>query len=328
MKKVFWYRFLVLVFVVCPFLFVIPQADAQFAQTDISFSTDPISPAPNEQVEVTIESLSYNLNNYFITWYLDGRKEQGNYGMTSFSFVTGGVGEASEVSVVIQINASQVIRKNLTISPVEIDLIWEADTYVPPFYRGKALPNRESNMKVVAIPQTATITPNNAYDLIYYWRKNRKSVPTESGYGRQAYSFEKNILNSEENISVMIEDRNGITTAEKSIDLEQFFKPEIIMYLRDDEGRLLTNKALEDNTKIVSLPFTISAEPYYFSRDIENITFDWNINGQDIFPEQELTKTDITLYPETGVNSAQIKVGVENSTSLYENSNATLLISI
>lgn len=316
------------IFVVFCTIFMTTNARAQFSQSDFSFSTNPVSPGPNERVTITIESLSLNLNNYFITWYLNGQKEQGNYGLTSFSFFTGEIGEESRVSTVLQLNSAQVLRRALVVSPVEIDLIWEANTYTPPFYKGKALPNRESTIKVVTIPQTGQITPNEAFDLVYYWKRDGRAVPLSSGYGKQAYSFTNNVLKQEEAIEVSISDRSGSGTGSKSIKIDSFFDPETQIYLRNDDRRLLLNKTIKQNDEIISFPFTLSAQPYSFSKEIENISFKWNINGQEITPENEEAKTDITLYPETGVNSANINVITENLKKLYENDTLNLLINV
>jgi len=308
---------------------LIETVSAQALNEDISFKVIPRSPSANQRVKVGLVSFNINLNNHFITWYLNGNKQQGNYGMTSFEFVTEELGNDSVVSAVIQVGSQEVIRKKITISPVDITMLWEAqDSYTPPFYKGKALPNRESQIKVVAIPQTKTIKPNDAHDLVYYWKNNQGAQPTSSGYGKSSYVFKKDFIETKNNISVRIEGREGTPNIEGVLTLNEGFLPQILFYLKDPQGRLLLRSALEENDSVKMSPFTISAQPYYFSNDLSSLDFGWKINGETSSIEKTAGLVDITLSNSNSVNVADIFVSIKNPQKLYEQLSSSLIINI
>jgi len=56
-------------------------------------------------------------------------------------------------SISIILDSTHRIDKEIVIEPAQLDILWEStDSYVPPFYEGKALPSIESTIKVVALP--------------------------------------------------------------------------------------------------------------------------------------------------------------------------------
>lgn len=212
MKKLFSQLLFISMISMFIFSFHIEKTQAQqnfqlYTEDDIFVETYPKIPGPNENVDLNLKSYSFNLNNYYIVWFLDGEKQSADYGNRKFSFTTRGSGEATNVTAVIEFN-DQVFRKELRFVPAEVDLLWEAtDAYTPPFYRGKALPLKQASLKVSAIPETQLIAPKDAPKLVYYWDKNYKRNIPASGFGKQSFSFEADPLNLSEKITVTSNDR-------------------------------------------------------------------------------------------------------------------------
>src|SRR5690606_39124133 len=115
---------------------------------------------------------------------------------------TGNSGDVTDITAVIEIEG-QVFRKELRFAPSQIDLLWEAtDAYTPPFYKGKALPIQQSELRVTAIPETFLIEPTDAPNLVYYWDRNYSRDVAKSGFGKQSYSLTADPLNPTEKIKV------------------------------------------------------------------------------------------------------------------------------
>ena len=112
----------------------------------------PERPAPNERVALSVVSYLTDLNRGEIFWYINDELRERGVGKTSFSFTVKEAGSISRVDIVINTAEGARIAKKLTFRPADMDFMWEALTYTPPFYKGKALLSAESPVKIVVMP--------------------------------------------------------------------------------------------------------------------------------------------------------------------------------
>lgn len=287
-----------------------PTVQAQeiqlYTENDIFVKTTPEIPGPDELVTVKLDSYSFNLNNYYIAWFENGEQRSADYGNREYSFRTGQTGEITNITAVIEVG-NKVFRKELRFAPSEIDLLWEVvDGYTPPFYKGKALPLRQSTIKVTAIPETQLLAPTDAPQLIYYWDNNYQRDSRASGFGKQSYTFIADALNVNEKISVTANDRRENSFAKNTIDIPtNTYEPKILFYNIDENNRVLTNKALNTNPIIQGDTVHMSFHPLNFSTLQENFTdlyVLWNINGEQRPPQdfEKQNELHISSGGETG----------------------------
>jgi hypothetical protein len=80
-----------------------------------------------------------------------------------------------------------------------VTLLWEASTYVPPFYKGKSLYSAGADIHVVAIPQVndSAGNPIPASDLTFKWEMNGDAYADHSGLGRDTLDFTGRRLDDE-----------------------------------------------------------------------------------------------------------------------------------
>src|SRR3989344_8042891 len=151
----------------------------------INVSIAPQNPAPNENVTITLSSFAANLDIVTISWIVNGKTALSGIGIKSFSTTVGGVGTEVRVAAKIMLPDGQ-IDKNIILRPSVLALLWQAnDSYVPPFYKGKALPSSGTEIKVVAMPEIRVgATTANPKTLSYDWKKNYSNSPADSGYGK------------------------------------------------------------------------------------------------------------------------------------------------
>ncbi len=287
--------------------------ESLYAEKDILVETSPKIPGPNTDVNLSLKSYSFNLNNYFIAWFLNGEKYSADYGNRDFSFKTGQSGEVSNVTAVIEIGG-QIFRKELRFVPSEVDMLWEAlESYTPPFYRGKALPLQQAKIRVTAIPETQLITPADAPKLIYYWDKNYKRDISASGFGKQSFTFNADPLVFNEKITVTSNDRRENSFAKNTINIPtKSFAPKILFYKINDSNRILTNSAVNTNNLIEGDTIKLSFHPLNFSTTKKNfidIFVNWSINNESRTP-QDFNKQD-ELYISSGGESGIIPIGVK-----------------
>ncbi len=292
-------KILILFFIIS--FFSISNANLDLNNQDLNIKLDPKFPSANESVTASTEIYITDMNRAKVSWYVDGILKSEGIGEKEFSFRTKDFGEATNLT--IQISSSDIgqISKTFKIIPAELDLIWEADTFTPPFYKGKALNSHQGIIKIVALPNFiksngVKIDPK---ELIYTWKKDWKISANNSGYGKNSFSFIGPELFREKVISVEAETIDGTIKSKNNILIENYL-PEIIFYEDDPLLGILTNKNLKYfpifNNK--SEEIKITAYPFFFSLyNEEDVQYDWFINNDPAYS----FKNKITIRREEGI---------------------------
>lgn len=288
------------------------QGFSLYSERDIFVETTPNIPGPNEDVTIELNSYSFNLNNYYIAWFEDGTQRSADYGNRTYTFRTGNSGSVTNITAVVEVG-SQTFRKELRYSPSNVDLLWEAvDVYIPPFYRGKALPLQQSTIKITAIPETQLLRPVDAPNLIYYWENNYRADSNASGFGRQSYTIEADALNLLERITVTANDRRENSFARKTVEIPtSSFEPKTLFYEIDDQSRILTQRALNTNSRVDGDEIRFGFHPLHLSSTESNFTdlfVQWNINGDPQAPQNFDRQSE--LFISSGGNTGNVPISV------------------
>jgi hypothetical protein len=159
--------FLIIVFIAVIlsfFSFSSAETEINVQDNEINVETIPDNPQPYQDVTINLTSYATDLNKAIITWQgVNSSQNLSGIGKTSYTFKAGGPNTTNTFDITITpVGSNNTISKRITISPSEIDILWESvDGYTPPFYKGKALPTLGSSIKVVAVPNTNTIKNGN-----------------------------------------------------------------------------------------------------------------------------------------------------------------------
>lgn len=320
---------LLTIFFLCLFV-VAPTTTNALVASDVSLSTKPEIPGANENVTLSLVSYAIDLNQAEITWKINGLVVFKQIGAKSFSTVTGDFGSRITISATVVYNGDTV-TKTLVLEPSDIDLIWEAlDSYVPPFYRGKAMPSSEAVIKVVAIPQikggTTTLSGNNQ---TFSWERNYMAQPTFSGFNKNVFTFKSSYLNKKETITLTATEVGTASIAKKTLVL-QTGNPKILWYEYQPLLGVVYEKALSSGFVLPATESTLVAEPYFFTpkNAVSNdIRYTWSINGSQITTPE--IKNYLTVQKPTGVNGvATISLLVESIPRLFQNANSLLQVTL
>jgi hypothetical protein len=314
--------FIVIAAVVLLFSPILSQADVQIGiqDSDINVDTIPDNPQPYDNVTIELSSYATDLTKAMIQWKQGSTLVLSGYGKTSYAFTAPGPDSVTVFTVTIQpVEGGDAITKQIVISPSEIDLMWEsANGYTPPFYRGKALPTSESDIRVVAIPNTTTIKQGKG-DISYSWSagQNDTVMTDASGYNKDSFEFQNSAINLTESVSVTASSVDGRYNATNSIDVP-IVSPQVIFYKRSPTDGVLYNQALDDSTTITEDEATIVAVPYFLATvgNENNFTYNWQINGSPI--DTPAKKTELTIQPTEHDGYATIDVDFENPQTLYQ----------
>jgi hypothetical protein len=253
---------------------------------DASISLDPKNPSPNSPVTVTLVSYTFNVNTATITWTSGGKILQKGVGLKKITLQTGTVGQTIPLHITATTADGTTVTLDSNISPESVDLVYEAqENYVPPFYKGKALPGEGSFVKFVALPNMSEgrgkIDPSA---ISYSWYVNGDFLDDASGIGRQSATIGLEILQNSTIVKVQATAPYGVV-AEKEIEV---FPHDImpILYPYDEilgaNYSSLVGKRFESTKE-----FTFLLEPFFLSTKgslANSVNYLWSLDGLPVTP--------------------------------------------
>ncbi len=309
---------LISIFIV--FLGVILKVDAQLSSS-ILVTVVPPNPAPYENTTINLKSFTYNLDSVLITWSVNEKSLSSGIGKKSFSITAPAAG--SETSVVATLDLPDgTIDTRITIRPSVMVLLWQAnDSYVPPFYRGKALPTPDSEVKVVAMPEIRTGGGGALVDsknMTYYWKNNYTNNVDGSGYGKNAFLFINDYLEDSNTISVVASTLDQKSSSNASINIGTT-TPKILFYKNDNNLGTIWQNALPNSHKIQG-PEIIEAVPYFISpKEIRNPTLLWSWFINDTLVNlTSFRKNLMPLQVSEGTHgTSKLRLKIENKNKIF-----------
>lgn len=290
------------------------------SSVDILVNVAPENPAPGENVNITLKSYVDNLDIVSISWSVNGKNVSSGIGKKSFSLNAPTAGGETNVVATVSLQ-SGVTDTKIVIRPSVMVLLTQAmDSYVPPFYKGKALPSPDSLVKVVALPEIKSgsnlINPKN---LTYVWKKDYTNNQDGSGYGKSTFTFVNDYLENSNNIGVTAgtTDQKFSSTSSINIGMKE---PKIIFYKNDTKLGTIWEQALTDGYKIIDDEI-IEAAPYFISpKDIRVpiLTWDWFLNDQTV-NALIYRKNTLPLKAQAGASgTSKIRLEINNVDKIFE----------
>lgn len=287
---------------------------------------NPQNPGPGENVQMSIESFLTDLDKATITWTLNGKVAEKGMGKSSFTFKNGTSGTTTHLSIFIITNTGDQVTKEFLFRPVGVAILWEADTYTPPFYKGKALMTAEARMRAVVIPNT----PNsqNALDagnLAYVWKKNGDIVDGTSGYGKNSLSFNAPIPLTETEIGVVASSVDDSIKSEINISIP-LVRPFVLFYEDHPLIGIWYNRSLGTSIELSKKEFSITATPFFFSNEHDgssNTVYNWSLNNNTL----SNIKRSITLRNKEGsVGDSSITLAMRNIFQTFQTASQSITI--
>ncbi len=277
----------------------------------------PFNPAPRENTNITLKSYENNLDSVLITWSVDGKKVSSGIGKKSFSVNAPEAG--SEIIVVATIFLSEsAIETKIIVRPVVMVLLWQAnDSYVPPFYKGKALPAPDSEVKVVAMPEVKNnVLPQN---MTYYWKKDYTNSVDGSGYGKNFFLYINDYLENSNNISMTASTVDQKYSFDANINIGMI-EPKILFYKKNDRLGTIWQNSLADRHKIQEKEM-VEAVPYFISpKEIQNPTLIWSwFINDSLINLASFRKNLMPLSVEAGTHGiSRLRLDIENQDKIFQ----------
>lgn len=284
---------------------------------------EPELPGPNTDVKIRLEAYGTDLTRADITWSVNGTVAKTGRGETLFETNSGNVGTSKKISVVILPVGGVPVRKTITIAPQEIDLVWEARTYTPPFYKGKALPTYQSDVVVEALPNFFNVNGSQRIppsSLTYTWRKEGNVVQDSSGYGRNYIAFSGSILLRP--AEIMVEVKSDTKESARALFTLPYYEPEVLVYEKSPLYGVLFNKSISDGIqKLDNQEVAYEVYPAYFSTLTKKnslMSYEWAINNTQIYIDD--TESSLVFRNINNVSGrSEIKVNAKHEKNFLQN---------
>jgi hypothetical protein len=164
-------------------------------------------------------------------------------------------------------------------------LLWQAnDSYIPPFYEGKAMPSPDSEVKIVALPEikngASFVNPTN---MTYDWQLDGTNDENNSGYGKNYFTYVSDYLDNSNNVNVTATTLDQQDSTSGSIDVSTI-SPKIEFYKNDPTLGTIWEQALENGHQVTGNEI-FQAAPYFISPKnlrIPFLNFAWSINDSQV----------------------------------------------
>lgn len=307
-------------------LFVVPFISAaQVPNTpNLGLKLTPEFPEPYSDVEISVDDYTLITTGATITWHIDNIEQSAMRNKRTITVPVGALGEDTNVRVTLLRTGSAPMSTTRTITPAVVDIILEADTYVPNFYKGRPLPTAEAPLRAIAIVHSKDNKPASSY--AYKWLENGKVMGGGSMIGQSVHSFTAPRFQNGY-LTVEVIDDTGAYIARKSIAVERA-TPELHFY-EENPLRGILKRSLVSPHKLIAEETTLYAEPYYLTspRGTLAATFDWRLGNTQVSGNEQFPNT-LTITREGERADAKVTVTAisDANTSIAGRSGDTLRV--
>lgn len=309
--------FIVLFFSISLYFILTPFAHAQLLPegAEITLNTSPEFPEPNSAVLVSLDDYSINTLGATIQWFVDGVEMIGSRNYRSITVQSGSLGEKRTVRVVLSQKNALPLSATITIIPTSIDIIIEADTHVPSFYNGRALPSSLAPIRVIAVVHDITGSDKSEYS--YKWSEDATVLMGGPVKGKNVLFYNMPQFADSE-LSVEVINGKGVSIGRKVIPIDPV-EPELHFY-EYSSLRGLEERAISSPFSLIANETTLYGEPYFMNAHLRdsNMLYTWEVDGKEI-PYDSVVPNAILLKKQdnTGNGSVSLQIVVDATFPQY-----------
>ena len=165
-------------------------------------------------------------------------------------------------------------------SASSVDMFWEANSYVPTLYQGKALPTSDGDVRVFALPGASF---GNASQASYIWKVNGTVLGSKSGVGRSSLEVTGSPFIDTSLVVVDVVGSNGQSGS--GILRIPYTKPRVLLYEKSALGGILFSSSIEGGESApINKDIVLFGYPYFFSTEkiTNNLSYVWKIDESPI----------------------------------------------
>lgn len=308
------------------FLLLIPiyRSVAQEIVGSFSLILSPSTPKPKQVVDISIDAPGVDLDASNIKWDVNGVNIKSGQGEKNLTITAGDLGQQTNVRATVTSPIGTFTMSEI-INPSEIDVLWQGDTYSPPFYKGRPLWTHQSQITLVAMPHVIISgVEKSPSALVYKWTKNGTVLGNISGVGKNSLTLTDSILSKPQTIKVdALTDKNTLL-ASQTLEITPL-SPTLLVYEDSPLYGILFHKEVGSGYAIKSQEVTFTAFPLFFStsnRLNSLIQYTWNTNAGDTEKNNSVTYR----VPDGASGSSQVTVRAEHKSNLIQFASKSFLV--
>ncbi len=296
-----------IVFLVVLLLALPASAQELFNGPRLFVSVTPQYPRPGEAVTLTVQSPVMDLTQRQISWRNSGTIVAEGEGETVFKMKAPQSGERADMSVRVDGVDGDA---SLSIIPLSVDLLWEANTYAPGLYRGRHLPSLGASITLQALPHFAKDGVEiPASQLVYTWTQSGETLL--SGRGKTSLSVPVAEFSQTNTISVSVTTSDRTLGADRTAAIATVV-PMTQLYFEHPLYGTMYHNAVPAETSLGDTEMTFTAIPYFAFADGPNdkqFTYIWRVNKAPVEANKERPATlTINAGAEGGVGLIELSL--------------------
>lgn len=295
-------------------------------EEQVDVSVFPENPKPGDEVTIIVNTYGIDINTNLIVWKINGKETLKGVGQKKFVFKVGNTGTETKVDLFVFPKNGPTIEKNFSFIPVDVDILWQAKTYTPPFYKGKALYTPESEVVFTSLPNISVNgTRIDPTDVVYKWKLNYDLDNDASGFGKNSYLFKSPIILRENLIQSSIYSASSPEIqGTNQVNLINTY-PSAIIYEDNPLLGVLFNKSVKNEFNLKDTEVKLAAYPYYFSTTNKNslVNYKWNIDQTSLGIPQNQNSVIFRRVSKTK-GSASVNVTIGNQSHILQQANTGL----
>lgn len=314
--------YLFITFVLILPLQVFGQMPSLGNDVEISPEIIPRYPGANETVTVNLVSYTTDIDTASITWSVDGKKISSGVGQKKFQFKTGDFGTETVLGIKVVSSEGTQSDYQYNFRPAKVDVVWQSDSLVPPFYKGKALFSHQNKITFIAIAHLYDEKGNeiDPTKLIYKWSANDDADPDNSGYGKYVYTRIGNLISRPLSVTVQVSSSDGVNVAYGLANVTPV-DPFIAFYEKNPLYGIQFQKALTNTIDMPDLKeLTIFSFPFYSGSPnpiFPDLVYKWAVNGSPI-ENSNIKNIQVLRRKEGSTGTAKISLSVENTSKILQ----------
>ena len=291
------------------------------------------APVPNQNITAKLSTTSFDLNGARIIWTHNGRVSARGTGVREYGFTAGPLG--SRESLAVSAIDANGLRHDTELSFVvsDVTMLWQTDTSIPYWYKGKALASPKSAITVSAFPELISggrKIPSSG--LIFRWSLDDDFKQAQSGTGKDIFRFGAGFSSGlAHSVSLEVSNIDGSVSAKKSININ-IENPGVLIYEYDPLLGTKNNSAFGGQRSGIIFAGeekSFIAHPFFFSpvNGGKNLEYGWGVNGQAAEPGEPSNILRLKTASDAGGRST-IEVLIKNLSNILQRANQSFSIDV